>query len=174
MPVVVRRLDPDAAAARVGDLADILLDCIAGGASVSFMADTSREQALAFWRDVADGVAAGQTILLVGEADGRLVGTVQVRAAGKANQPHRADVAKMLVRREARGQGLGAALLAAAEAAAREAGWWLLVLDTTPGTAAERLYARSGWVPVGVIPDYALWPDGRLSDTKVFYKALRS
>ena len=170
---LIRRLDAAEAAARSSALADILLDCVAGGASVSFMADTTPEEARAFWAGVAESVAAGRTSLLGAEEEGRLVGTVQVSAAGKPNQPHRGDLAKMLVHRAARGRGLGAALLAAAEREALEAGWWLLVLDTTPGTPAERLYTRAGWVPVGVIPDFALWPDGRMGDTKVFYKNLR-
>lgn len=173
-PIMVRRLEAEEAAARCGDLAEILLDCVAGGASVSFMADTTRAQALAFWTRVAEAVAAGTTILLGAESEeGRLVGTVQVCAAGKPNQPHRADLAKMLVHGAARGRGAGAALLAAAEREAHAAGWWLLVLDTTPGTAADRLYARHGWVPVGVIPDFALWPEGGLGATRFYYKDLR-
>ncbi len=170
---VVRRLDAPEATARSRELADILLDCVAGGASVSFMAGTTRDEARAFFSETARGVAEGRTILLAAEIGGRLVGTVQVSAAGKPNQPHRADLAKMLVHRSARGHGLGAALLAAAEREALAAGWWLLVLDTAPDTPAERLYVRGGWVPVGVIPDYALWPEGGLGATKVFYKDLR-
>ncbi|WP_349367461.1 GNAT family N-acetyltransferase [Salinarimonas sp.] len=172
---VVRRLDATEAAARCGELAEILLDCVAGGASVSFMADTTPEDARAFWAGVAESVAAGRTILVIAEsAEGRLLGTAQVSAAGKPNQPHRGDLAKMLVHRAARGRGLGAALLAAAEREALAAGLWLLVLDTTPGTPADRLYTRGGWVPVGVIPDFALWPQGGLGATKVFYKDLRA
>jgi len=172
--IVVRRLAAEEAAARVADLAEILLDCVAGGASVSFMADTTRAQATAFWAGVAECVAAGTTILLGAQAeDGSLVGTVQVCAAGKPNQPHRADLAKMLVHGAARGRGVGAALLAAAEREALTAGWWLLVLDTTPDSAADRLYARQGWIPVGVIPDFAFWPEGGLGATRFYYKDLR-
>ncbi len=153
-------------------LADVLLDCVAGGASVSFMASLTRGEAEAFWTSVAEGVAAGERRLLVATLDGAVVGTVQVVFAPQPNQPHRADVAKLLVRRDARRMGLAADLVRAAEAAALEAGKTVLVLDTVTGGDAERLYARLGWVRVGVIPDYALFPDGSLCDTTVFYKAL--
>jgi GNAT superfamily N-acetyltransferase len=138
------------------------------------MAPLSRERADAFWRGVAEGVAAGDRILLVAEdgAGGEIVGTVQVVFAWPENQPHRADVAKMLVRRSARRRGLGALLMGAAEEAARAAGRTLLVLDTVTGGDAERLYARLGWTRVGVVPDYALWPDGRPCDTTIFYRRL--
>jgi GNAT superfamily N-acetyltransferase len=173
MSFAIRRLDHAEAVARAGDLADILLDCVAGGASVSFMADLTRAEALAFWGKVAAGVGNRQRILLVAERDGRLLGTVQVVAAGAPNQPHRSDLAKMLVRREARGQGIGAALLAAAEDASRAAGWWLMVLDSVTGSEGDRLYTRGGWTRVGEIPNYALWPDGRLCPTTFFCKDLR-
>jgi GNAT superfamily N-acetyltransferase len=171
---VVRCLTALEAAARVAALADVLVDCVEGGASVSFMAPLTRERAEAFWRGVADGVAAGDRILLVAEErdGGDVVGTVQVVFAWPENQPHRADVAKMLVRRSARRHGLGARLVRAAEDAARDAGKTLLVLDTVTGGDAERLYARLGWTRVGVVPDYALWPDGRFCDTTFFFKAL--
>lgn len=172
-PFTICTLSATEARARMGELADILLDCIAGGASVSFMADTSREDAFAFWSDVADGVASGERILLVAESDGRLLGTVQVVAASKPNQPHRSDLAKMLVHRDGRNRGIGAALLGAAEAASRDAGWWLMVLDTVDDSAGYRLYARGGWTEVGAIPNYALWPDGRLCATVYFYKDVR-
>jgi GNAT superfamily N-acetyltransferase len=164
MPPKLRRAD---------ELADILLDCVAGGASVSFMADMRREEALAFWEKVTTGVATGERILLVAEEGGRLFGTVQVVPSGIPNQPHRADLSKMLVHRDARGKGIGAGLLKAAEAEALNAGWWLLVLDTVVDGAGDRLYARGGWSPVGVIPNYALWPDGSLCSTRYYYKDLR-
>lgn len=171
---VVRPLAADEAGARVAALADVLIDCVEGGASVSFMAPLGRDRAEAFWRGVADGVAAGDRVLLVAErvGDGAIVGTVQVVFAWPENQPHRADVAKMLVRRSARRHGLGARLMAAAESAARAAGRTVLVLDTVTGSDADRLYARLGWVRVGEVPDYALWPDGRRCPTTFFYKAL--
>jgi GNAT superfamily N-acetyltransferase len=171
---VVRALDAAEALARVDALADVLADCVAGGASVSFMAPLAPDAARAFWRGVAGGVAAGDRLLLVAEdgPGGPVLGTVQVVFAGPENQPHRADVAKMLVRRSARRRGVGAGLMRAAEAAALAAGRTLLVLDTVTGSDAERLYARLGWVRVGVVPGYALLPDGRPCDTTFFYQAL--
>lgn len=169
----IRTLDASEARARSGELADILLDCVAGGASVSFMADMGRAEALAFWEKVAGGVGSGERILVVAEDAGRLIGTVQVIAAGAPNQPHRSDLAKMLVHRAGRNRGIGAALLGAAEVASRHAGWWLMVLDTVDDSAGHRLYTRGGWSRVGPIPGYALWPDGRLCATVYFYKDLR-
>ncbi len=154
-------------------LSDVLIDCVEGGASVSFMLPMTRAKAESFWRAVADGVSRGDRALLVAEdAQGRTVGTVQVIWAQPENQPHRADVAKMLVHRRARGRGVGAALLDAAERAAVDAGKTLLVLDTVTNTDAYRLYSRQGWQRVGEIPNYALWPDGRPCPTTVFYKSL--
>jgi len=154
-------------------LADILIDCVERGASVSFMWPLPRTKALAFWRGVIDGVGRGERILLVAEdRTGQIHGTVQVVLAMPDNQPHRGDVCKMLVHHRARRLGLGAALLAAAESAAREAGRTLLVLDAVTGGDAERLYARCGWQRVGGIPRYALFPNGGFWDTTYFYKAL--
>jgi GNAT superfamily N-acetyltransferase len=169
----VRSLSPEEASAGVPELASVLLDCVDGGASVSFMAGTTRAEAEDFWRKVAAGVADGSRILIVAEDAGRIIGTTQAVAAGVPNQPHRADLAKMLVQRDARGRGIGAALLAEAERLSLAAGWWLMVLDTVAGSAGDRLYARLGWNPVGIIPDFALWPDGRLCATKYYYKDLR-
>jgi GNAT superfamily N-acetyltransferase len=157
--------------AQIQALAEVLIDCVAGGASVSFMSPLSVAKASAFWRAVADGVQAGQRALFVAEEEGRIVGTVQLIFAQTENQPHRADVSKMLVHRGARRRGLGEALMRAAEAVAREYGRTLLVLDTASGDA-ERLYARLGWQRVGVIPGYALWPGGGLCDTTYFYRIL--
>ncbi len=157
--------------AEMGGLADVLVDCVEGGASVSFMHPLTRERAMAFWRDVARGVAAGERVLLVATDEQGVCGTVQVALGQPENQPHRADLTKMLVHRRARRRGLGGALLHAAEAAARECGKTLLVLDTANATA-ERLYTRAGWVRVGVIPGYALWPQGGLCDTTVYYRDL--
>jgi len=169
----VRCLTADEARRHVDALADVLVDCVDGGASVSFMAPLAREKAEAFWRGVADGVAAGDRLLLVAEErDGELLGTAQVVFAWPENQPHRGDLAKVLVRRSARRRGVAAALMRAAEEAARAAGRTLLVLDAVTGGDAERLYARLGWTRVGVVPDYALMPDGRPCATTFFYKAL--
>jgi GNAT superfamily N-acetyltransferase len=169
----IRPLDAAEARTRAAELADILLDCVAGGASVSFMADMTRAEALAFWARVAGGVERKERILLVAEEAGRLVGTVQVVASGIPNQPHRSDLSKMLVRRDGRGRGVGAALLREAEAHSMAAGWWLMVLDTVVDSDGDRLYARGGWIPVGVIPNFALYPDGSLCGTRYFYKDLR-
>ncbi len=152
-------------------LADVLVDCVDGGASVSFMLPMTRDKALAFWRDVARGVARGERVLLVAEDAQGIAGTVQVILAQPENQPHRADVAKMLVHRRARRQGAGAALMQAAEREARAEGKTLLVLDTADDTAA-RLYARLGWQRAGEIPRYALLPAGGECATTFFYRSL--
>jgi ribosomal protein S18 acetylase RimI-like enzyme len=159
--------------AQIEELATVLIDCVDGGASVSFMHPLSRERAVAFWRRVAQGVAAGERALLVA-ADARgLCGTVQLVLDQPENQPHRAELSKMLVHRRARRQGLGAALMRAAEATARDCGKTLLVLDTA-NDEAERLYERLGWTRVGAIPDYALLPHGGLCRTTVYYRNLAS
>jgi GNAT superfamily N-acetyltransferase len=152
-------------------LSDVLIDCVEGGASVSFMLPLSRTKAAEFWRGVAASVVRGERLLLVAEDQVGIVGTVQIIWAQPENQPHRADLAKMLVHRRARRQGIGAGLLRAAERAAFDAGKNLLVLDTASGDA-ERLYARRGWQRCGVIPGFALLPGGGLCDTTVFYRAL--
>jgi len=158
--------------AQIAALADVLIDCVEGGASVSFMLPISRGKAEAFWRRVADGVARGERALIVAESEGRIVGTVHLVLDLPENQPHRADVSKMLVHRRARRVGVGAALLRAAEDAARERGRTLLVLDTVTGADGERLYARMGWTRVGEIPGFALFPEGGLCSTTVFYRSL--
>ena len=153
-------------------LADLLIDCVDGGASVSFMHPLSLQKALAFWRGVADDVARGERALLVADDDSGVVGTVQLVLAQAENQPHRADLAKMLVHRRARRQGLGQALLQAAEQLGRDCGKSLLVLDTVTGSDCERLYARVGWQKSGTIPNCALWPRGGLCATTYFYRHL--
>ena len=168
----VERVEPADTADVLPVLADILIDCVAGGASVSFMWPLSRDKALAFWRGVLESAARGERIVLVArDDDGAIAGTVQVILAQPENQPHRGDVAKMLVHRRARRQGLGDALMRAAEAQALQAGKTLLVLDTA-SDAAERLYARAGWVECGRIPGYALLPTGEPCATAYFYKAI--
>jgi len=158
--------------AQIDGLADVLIDSVEGDASVSFMHPLTRDRAVAFWRRVANGVAAGERALLVAEDAQGLCGTVQLVLDQPENQPHRADLSKMLVHRRARRQGLGAALIRAAESMARDCGKTLLVLDAVTGGDAERLYARLGWQRVGVIPGYALVPRGGLCDTTVFYREL--
>jgi len=148
------------------------MDCVAGGASVSFMLPMTRSKAEEFWHGVGASVTRGERALLVAEtASGAIVGTVQLLWVQTENQPHRAELAKMLVHRRARRTGVGAALLAAAEERARSAGRTLLVLDTA-SEAAARLYARHGWQQVGVIPRYALWPAGGFCPTTLFFKDL--
>jgi GNAT superfamily N-acetyltransferase len=156
----------------IQELSDVLIDCVESGASVSFMLPIARATAVAFWRSVAAGIERRERILITAEnAAGQIVGTVQIILAQVENQPHRADIAKMLVHRRARRHGVGAALLAAAERAALSAGKTLLVLDTASGDA-ERLYAKLGWQRCGVIPGYALLPGGGLCDTTFFYRTL--
>jgi GNAT superfamily N-acetyltransferase len=154
-------------------LSEVLIDCVEGGASVSFMLPMTLTKATNYWKSVAASLARGERRILVAEDDaGVILGTVQILLDQPENQPHRGDVAKMLVHRRARKQGVGAALLAAAEHSALESGKTLLVLDTVTGSDGFRLYARHGWQLCGEIPNYALWPDGGSCPTTVFYKAL--
>lgn len=162
-------LDAGSAAAAIDELAEVLVDCVAGGASVSFMAPFGQDDAAAFFRKVIASIERGETVLVAARIGGRIVGSVQLGLDTPPNQPHRADVKKMLTHRSARRRGVGAAMLTRIEAEAKERGRTLLVLDTASGDA-ERLYARAGWQRVGVIPDYALWPDGGFCDTTLFWK----
>lgn len=172
MPLApVRRLHAPTLA-ELDSLAAVLVACVDAGASVGFMHPLTHGRALAFWQGVAAAVLRGERALLVAEADGQIVGTVQLVLALPENQPHRADLAKMLVHPGARRRGVGEALLHAAEEAARAAGRTLLVLDTA-SDAAARLYARAGWQPCGVVPGYALLPHGAPCDTTFFYRQLR-
>jgi len=157
--------------ANIAGLAELLIDCVEGNASVSFMHPLSLGKALDFWRQVADGVARGDRALCIVQDGLGPVGTVQLILAQPENQPHRADLSKMLVHRRARRRGVGAALLRAAEQIARASGKSLLVLDTA-SSDAERLYAKLGWQRCGVIPGYALLPRGGFCDTTVFYRTL--
>ena len=152
-------------------LSDVLIDCVEGGASVSFMLPMTRAKAETFWRGAAAGVARGERVVLSAEDETGIVGTVQIILAQPENQPHRGDLAKMLVHRRARRRGIGAALLVAAERSALDAGKTLLVLDTASDDA-ERLYARQGWQRCGIIPNYALLPDGQPCATTYFFKSL--
>jgi len=170
--VAIRRLNPEETDRAASALGAVLLDCVQGGASVSFMPDLDAAGAAAFWRDQASAQAADGRVVLAAEDPQGIVGVVMVIPAWAPNQPHRADVSKMLVHRRARRRGVGEALLRAAEAAARARGFALLTLDTMQGGDAERLYARLGWTAIGTIPDYALWPDGRPGGSTFFYKAL--
>jgi GNAT superfamily N-acetyltransferase len=172
-PCTVRRLQT-VSAEQLGELAGVLIDCVEGGASVSFMHPLEREAALAFWASVASAVASGDRALLVAEDALGICGTAQLVLALPPNQPHRADVSKVLVHRRARRQGLGAALMRAAEATARDCGRDLLVLDTVTGGDAQRLYERLGWVRVGDVPRFALLPTGEFCGTTYYYRDLGS
>lgn len=170
--IVVAPLDAAAAASAEGALARVLVACVAAGASVSFMAPLAADRARAFWRDVGRGVARGERLLLAAWLEGTIVGTVQLVLAQPENQPHRAELQKLLVLPEARGRGIGRRLLAAAEAAAAAAGRTLLTLDTA-SSAAERLYRAAGWQDVGRVPGYALNPDGTPCDTRFFFRQVQ-
>jgi GNAT superfamily N-acetyltransferase len=170
--IEIRRLDPDEVHEHVEALAAVLHDCVTGGASVGYMAPFSLDDARAAFTVFADEAARRRRLILAAFAGNELVGTVQVVLALPANQPHRGEIARMLVHRSARRRGVARLLMERAEAEARAEGRTLLVLDAVTGGDAARLYDRLGWTTVGVIPDYALYPDGRPCDTTVFWKAL--
>ncbi len=171
-PIEVRRLDGPELRTQLNALADVLADCVAGGASVSYLAPFSQEDARAAFAGMVAEAEAGRRLILGAFTGDRLVGTVQVILALPPNQPHRAEIAKLLVHSSARRRGVAEQLMWAAEADARAEGKTLLVLDAVTGDDAARLYERLGWTTVGVIPNYALYPDGRPCDTTVFWKAI--
>jgi len=158
--------------AQIAQLADVLLNCVEGGASVGFMLPLTPERAVAFWRKVANGIQAGERVILVAEDFAGICGTVQLVLDLPENQPHRADLVKMLVHGRARRKGLGAALMRAAEVAARERGRTLLVLDAVTNGDAARLYETLGWKRVGDVPDFALYPQGGKCSTTYYYRDL--
>jgi GNAT superfamily N-acetyltransferase len=166
----IRRLTA-VAHAQLHSLADVLIDCVEGGASVSFMLPLAREKALTFWHRIAADTERGARALIIAEDASGMIGTVQVVLEQSENQPHRADISKMLVHRHARRRGVGEALMRAAEAAAQAEGKTVLVLDTA-SPDADRLYSRLGWQLAGTIPDYALLPGGGLCDTRYYYRHL--
>jgi GNAT superfamily N-acetyltransferase len=171
-PAAIRELSADEALRHRAALADILIDCVAGGDSLGFLGPLPRADAERFWDDVADEVRAGDTVLLVAERDGVPEGTVQLALNPKPNQPHRAEVKKLLVHSRARRSGLGRALMQAVETGALARGRWLLTLDSSTGSVAEQMYPRLGWVPFGIVPEGAMWADGRLGDVSFFFKRL--
>ena len=158
--------------AQLTALTEVLIDCVEGGASVSFMHPLSRERALSFWEQVAQGVTTGSRAVLVAEDELGVCGTVQLVLQQPENQPHRADLAKLLVHRRARQRGVGAALVRAAEETALGCGKTLLVLDAVTHGDAARLYEHLGWQRVGDIPNYALFPRGGFCSTTVYYRQL--
>jgi GNAT superfamily N-acetyltransferase len=170
--VTIREMNASEAETRLGELAAILVDAVAHGASVNFLAGFRHEEAAAFWRGQLPGIANGSRHLLVADEGARLIGTVVLTKAPQPNQPHRADIGKMLVLEAARRRGLGRRLLVAVEELARRHGRTLLQLDTHTGSAGERLYAGCGWTLFGVVPGHALTPDGTPADTSFFYKQL--
>lgn len=168
----IRRLSSADLDEQLDALATVLADCVAGGASVSYMWPFSHEDARAAFEGFAADVERGGRVILAAFAGGELVGTVQVILAVPPNQLHRGEIAKLLVHRSARGRGIARLLMEHAEEAARREGKTLLVLDAVTDGDAARLYDRLGWTTVGVIPNYALYPDGRPCDTTVFWKSL--
>lgn len=170
--MIVRQLDGSSARAAVKDLCDVLVDCVEGGASVGFMSPYDGAQAARYWNDVISAVEDGATLLYAAESGGRIVGTVQVGIQQFPNQPHRGDLKKLLVHTEARGAGIARNLMQAAEAGALAHGKALLVLDTATGSPAEEVYRRLGWTAAGVVPNYALYPDGRYCGTTFYFKQL--
>ncbi len=172
LAMTVRRLAADEAASRIDELAALLVDAVANGASVNFLAGFDHAGAVAFWRGQTPRLADGSRIIFVAEASGAIVGTAVLTLAPQPNQPHRADVGKMLVHSAMRRRGLGAHLLTAVEETARGLGRTLLMLDTETGSAGDRLYRRAGWTAFGIVPGHALTPDGRPAPTTFFYKQI--
>lgn len=170
--IIIRTLSPSETAAALPALAQVLSDCVEGGASVGFMSPYLPANAMPYWEGVAKAVADGNTVLIVAQQDGEIVGTVQLGIGMMPNQPHRADLKKLLVHRKARGLGLSRALMDAADVEATKHGRHILVLDTATGSPAEFIYEKLGWQRVGVIPQYALMPDGSYCGSTFFYKAL--
>lgn len=152
-------------------LAQLLVDAVDSGAAVSFCAPLTLERAEDWWRTTISASHSGAIFLVARDVEG-IVGTVQLHPAWAPNQPHRAEIAKLLVHRRSRGTGLGTRLMQAVEDAARRAGFSLLTLDAKRGAAADRLYRHTGWIPAGTIPRYALDPDGTPHDAVIFYKEL--
>ena len=154
-------------------LVDLLVDAVDSGASVNFVQPMTREKSESWWSGALASHARGERIIFVAEEAGRVLGSVQLMFPGQENQAHRADIGKLLVHTNARRQGLGAALMQAAETEAKRLGRTLLVLDTEAGSSGDRLYQRLGWTRFGVVPGYAMMADGsRTADCAFFYKAL--
>jgi GNAT superfamily N-acetyltransferase len=167
----IRRLTAEELPAAARSLGELLVDAVDGGSSLGFLAPLGLPAATDWWQALAPDLAAGRLVLWVALAqDGQVAGTVQLRPAGSANGRHRAEMAKLMVHRAARGRRLATYLLAAAELNAADLGISLLVLDTETGSPAEHLYASAGWSRAGVIPDYAADPAGALHPTTLFYK----
>jgi GNAT superfamily N-acetyltransferase len=170
--MILERLMPPVTDADVGALASLLIDAVDSGAAVSFVAPLSTVAAEHWWREIFSG-AGPRTIVLAARDDEGIVGSVQLHPAWAPNQPHRGEIAKLLVHRRARGRGLGTQLMQRIEDEAKRAGFTLLTLDAKRGADAERLYRRTGWIHAGTIPRYAVDPDGTTPhDAVIFYKQL--
>jgi GNAT superfamily N-acetyltransferase len=169
----VAELDLDAYRAAIRGLAELVVDVVDDGSSVNFMAGVTLDDASAWWEARTESVASGQTSAFVARSAGRIVGSTLLIRAAQPNAPHRAEIGKVLVRREARRQGLGRALMLAAEARARADGRWLLFLDTVTGSPADAFYRSLGWQEAGPIPSFAMDPDGGLLSATYFWKDLR-
>jgi len=171
--IAIERLDAEGVAAVAPELSRILMDCVEGGGGVSFLHPLSPEKAEGFWRDeVVPAVERGRTALLVARAHTHIVGTVQVILGMRENQPHRGEIAKLLVASGARRRGIARSLMEAAQQLAKDAGKILLVLDTETGSNADLLYRSLGWQEVGMVPNFALTNHGVLCSVTYFYKAL--
>jgi GNAT superfamily N-acetyltransferase len=168
----IERLDASAMEDHLSELSDLLVDAVEDGAAVGFVLPLTREAAASWWSTILAEVDSGRLAILVARQDGAVVGTVQLRLSSMPNARHRAEVAKLLVRRAWRRRGTARALMASVESLARELGRSLLVLDTMGGSPAEKMYRSMGWNEVGSIPDYAAWPDGRLGPTVIFYRRI--
>jgi acetyltransferase len=153
------------------DLCELLIDAVEGGASVGFLGPLTMRTAADYWESVISELSSGLGLFIAEEED-RIVGTVQVALCGKENGQHRAEIRKLCVLQSRRREGIGAELMRAAGAFAVAQGRTLLVLDTQEGSAAEAMYARSGWQRVGAIPDYAASPNGTLHGTVFFSKRI--
>jgi GNAT superfamily N-acetyltransferase len=169
----VRELSVEEYRRAIPSLADLILDAVAGGASINFLADVSNDEAEAWWRDIEADVEAGVVTPFVAVVGGRIVGSTLLMRSLKANSPHRAEIGKVVVHRDVRRQGIAAMLMQAAEDRARAEGRWLLVLDTVTDSPADSLYRSLGWQVTGVVPNYAMLPDGTPWAATFFWKDLR-
>ena len=169
----VRALDVETYRAAIPELAALIVDAVASGAGVNFLEGVSLDEAATWWRLREDDVASGRTTTFVALDDGRIVGSTLLVRSVNPNSPHRAEIGKVIVLQSHRRRGLASALMRAAEDRACSEGRWLLVLDTVSGSAADAFYRSLGWQETGVVPNYALNPDGRPWAATFFWKDLR-
>ena len=171
---IVLALTRDAYEAAIPELAHLIVDAVASGAAVNFLDGVHPEEAAEWWRGRTSGIADGSTTLFVAvDSAGHIVGSTLLMRSTNQNSPHRAEIGKVIVRRDARRQGLGRRLMEAAEAQARSEGRWLLFLDTESGSEAEQMYRALGWHEAGTIPDYAMSSDGIPAPATWYWKDLR-